>query len=363
MTAPILCGGPIVCVVSCAHDTPEDGLIINSDNCAKYLVGDSTPVYTTNSSVVYHNTMLDLSTMVKDVNYVGNRFIIDGEIPFGILVGFAQDVQLFGRNGAIINLENQTDYTYGILIGSTVQPEEPMSYSATLTIDSSVFINIEANDAGTPLFLYGICFGGVLDASITIECLIYITTSNGEALGINFNGGITNSTLLIGGSIVINSYTEANVIIFNSSISATDITINGVYSAAAMNACGVSFVESFDGSLYTNGVFYIMGDNYVCGIMFNKSIVSQSATMHISGVFTVYCTYTAEVGWFEANGIQFGAPLGDYVNVACDVTVDGVFAICAQKPCALYIHGNVSGTLTITANCLVYDNGSTFHNA
>jgi hypothetical protein len=168
-----------------------------ASEAGKYQVSGSTSIYANSTDIIdSHNIFLDLKKFSDD-NDNATYFMIDGTINFGILVGFGEDVNLYGENGCLINLINQTDDTYGILVGSTDAGSD--TYTGNMYIDDSVAANISTSREA-----YGVYFGSDVAGSATINGNFSVSSSGTVAYGVYFNSVVA-SSIAINGNFSVSS--------------------------------------------------------------------------------------------------------------------------------------------------------------
>ncbi|GHU30702.1 hypothetical protein FACS1894166_00820 [Bacilli bacterium] len=127
---------------------PEDAFHIKSvinDDC---LVNDGEPIYTSSLDAgdPDHNVLLNLSKFKEVEHITTDDFVIDGIVNFGILVGFDENINLYGSSGSLMNITTTNVETYGIIVGSESPPEaDHDSYTGKMYISHSVSCNISAS--------------------------------------------------------------------------------------------------------------------------------------------------------------------------------------------------------------------------
>jgi hypothetical protein len=116
--------------------------------------------------------LLDLNLYAQAKHISTSDFAIKGEIDFGILVDFDENIHLFGHSQSLIKLGEQanplTTAVYGIIVGTTSKPANDIAYSGKMDIDSSVNVSIYSS-ASNPTFSCGVYFNNTSNANITIN--------------------------------------------------------------------------------------------------------------------------------------------------------------------------------------------------
>jgi hypothetical protein len=288
---------------------------------------------------------------VSDKGINTSNFVIKGEVDFGILVNFDEDIHLYGDSQSLISLGTQdhplATNDYGIIVGNVSQPiSDKDAYSGKMNIDSSVNVSLCSNQS-----IRGVSFHNVRNANnIDINGIF---TINGKGLsdtivGVNFDGDVDDSTINITGVFMITSLSYANGVYFayltyshiyidgifniNSKDScygvyfygtagSSNINISGVFnvSSSQASACGVLFLYGISGgSINISGVFTVTAQTeQTYGVKFTSAIIGN-ASIDISGVFTIYNRGTNQDN--EEYGVRFDqGPIGS-------ININGIFA-------------------------------------
>jgi hypothetical protein len=183
-------------LTSCKKNPDPARVILNQatfDDNAQYQISQDTTIYASSQPITAsHNIFLDLNKLAADNNNATD-FIIDGSVDFGILVGFIENVNLYGENGSLINLTGQTVNTWGILVGSTSSGSD--TYTGNMHIDKSVTANISSNDNAC-----GVYFEPTATGSITINgnFSVFDPGSSGSASGVGFSSTVSGSITING---------------------------------------------------------------------------------------------------------------------------------------------------------------------
>jgi hypothetical protein len=212
-------------LTSCKKEKPTDGRVILNqatfDNNAQYQVPKNATIYTSSSEPIgLHNIFLDLSKFAADNNNV-DEFYISGTINFGILVGFNENINLYGEGGLINVVDGDTD-KYGIMVGSTDSGSD--TYTGNMYIDESVTVKISS--------VAGVCYGVYIDSQISGDTTIngnFYVRGNYYTTGVKLGSTGTNSTQNINGNFVLDSMNVGGVlygVIFTSTVYGYT-TING----------------------------------------------------------------------------------------------------------------------------------------
>ncbi|GHU30711.1 hypothetical protein FACS1894166_00850 [Bacilli bacterium] len=330
---------------------PADAFHINSTNAAGCLIYSNTEVYTNQSATLpSHNTLLDLVEFRKEKNITTDDFVIDGIVNFGILVGFDENINLYGSGGSLMNVVNQTTNAYGIVVGSISGTGSSISYTGTMNIDNSVHCNISSSADAYGVYFYSIN----ADSAQTINGVFTISSSsnssNAYACGVYFNSTAADSTQTINGVFTISSSNSSNAyaygVQFYSTVSG-DITVNGVFTISSSSdssnafAHGVSFSSIVSGDITVNGTFTISSyssnslnaDAY--GVYFYSITVNADSTQTINGVFTISSSGSV-------HGVHFQLSAS-----SCDTTINGVFTLSALTVTGVYFLPTMSGKTTI----------------
>jgi hypothetical protein len=210
------------------------------------------------------------------------------------LVGFNENVSLYGADGSLINLINQTHDTYGILVGSTVAGSD--TYTANMYIDDSVTVNISAPSS------IGVRFNptGVNDY-------------RNRAFGVYFESSTTGAIIIDGNFSVYSSSAPCGVR-FGSTVTGSTQTINGNFSVSGLGGVfGVHFGSTAAGSTQNiNGNFSISSsDGDACGVYFDDTAAGSTLTINANfSLFASYSdpTYGVDFG-STASGVLAGAPI------------------------------------------------------
>jgi hypothetical protein len=188
---------------------PPDAEIIDSSIDNKYIVQNGQVIHSSSTtSIGVHNKLLDLESYAADKGINTSDFVINGEVDFGILVGFNESVNLFGYPQSLISLGTKDNplatNVYGIIVGKTSAPTASEGvYHGEMHINSSV--NVLAN---TTNFINGIYFGIVDGANITVDGIFTMNSSSLSytSHGVRFSSSVSgNSTINIGGVFMIHS--------------------------------------------------------------------------------------------------------------------------------------------------------------
>jgi hypothetical protein len=219
--------------------TPEIIDQATFDDNEQYQVSESTRIYTTSSnSNNSHNVFLDLNKFSADNNNA-TEFHISGTVNFGILVGFNENVNLYGENGSLINLTGQTGKTYGILVGSTESGSD--TYAGNIYIDKSISANIASSASGG--FSSGVWIDSTASGSTTINGSFSVSSSGNSsgAYGVWIRSTTAGSTT-INGNFLVSSESDAGGVWIESTANGST-TINGNFSIFSVytSAYGVRF--------------------------------------------------------------------------------------------------------------------------
>jgi hypothetical protein len=273
------------------------------DNNEQYQVSEDTTIYIApGEEIGDHNVFFDLNKF-SAVNNNATDFMIKGSINFGILVGFSENVNLYGEDDGLINLTNQDEDAYGVLVGSTDAEQD--AYTGNMYIDGSVTANISSsNDA------YGVSFSCVAAGSITVNGSFLITADAGDAYGVYFESTSVDSTQNINGNFSVCSSSPASF--------------------------GVCFLLTVFGSTTINGNFSVSAPDYAYGVYFDSTNVAS--TQNISGSFSISSTGAS----CEAYGVYFPDTAAGSANVS------GNFSISTLVSMGVYFHLDPTGARTGT---------------
>ncbi|GHU30715.1 hypothetical protein FACS1894166_00860 [Bacilli bacterium] len=256
------------------------------------------------------NVLLDLAKFKVDKGITDQvDFVIDGTIDFGILVGFDENIYLYGETDSLMDI-NVTTNAFGIVVGSQIDPASTISYTGTMNIDNSVHCIIYSTvDA------YGVYFHSNVVGDTTINGVFTISFSSGssaDAYGVSFFETVSGDTT-INGVFIISSSISAYGTFFLGDVSG-DTTINGVFTISSADVHGVLFVGDVSGDTTINGVFTIYANN-AYGTFFLGDVSGDTT---INGVFTIISIYS---------------PTGVYFNstISGDTTINGIFTISSSS--------------------------------
>jgi hypothetical protein len=170
------------------------------DDNEQYQISGNTTIYTssTSTTTTSHNLFFDLSKFATDNNNATD-FVIEGTINFGILVGFNENVNLYGENESLINLTDQSATIYGILVGSIDSGQS--TYTGNMHIDESVSTKIISWSVA-----YGVYFDSIVVGSVTING-DFSVQGFATTYGVRFNSTAFGSTQNINGNFSLTSST------------------------------------------------------------------------------------------------------------------------------------------------------------
>jgi hypothetical protein len=274
------------------------------NNNQKYQVSEDTAIYTSSTyTIENHNTFFDLRKFSKD-NGNATKFYISGTINFGILVGFDENVSLYGENGCLISLINQTEDTYGILVGSTVAGSD--TYTGNMYVDESISANIVSSG-----YAYGVYFNSTTSGSIQNIDGNFSVSSEDFAFGVYFYSSAADSTQNVNGNFLVSSsYGNAYGVYFNSTAAGSAQNVNGNFSISGWdNANGVFFNSAGASSLTINGNFSIFSDDFAYGVYFNST--ASGSIQNINGNFSISSSSGSAYGVYfssSAYGTRLGTP-------------------------------------------------------
>jgi hypothetical protein len=256
---------------------------IFDDNEQYQISGNVTINTSSTSSIDSHNVLFDLKKFSDDNNNA-TYFMIDGAINFGILVGFNENVNLYGGNGSLINLINQTQNTYGVLVGSANTGSD--TYTGNMYIDNSVTANISAPaDSGVRFnptavndfrnSAFGVFFGSSTAGAITIDGNFSVYSSSGSS-GVYFDSAVGGS-MAINGNFSISGLGNSYGVYFDSTSPNSILNINGNFSVSSddADASGVRSYSTAAGStLNVNGNFSLIAlySEPVYGVYFESTV-------------------------------------------------------------------------------------------
>jgi hypothetical protein len=312
---------------------------------SEYIIHSGTEVYTdSGASITNHNNLLDLQAYARSKNYSNMDFKIEGEINFGILIDFDQSANFSGKDHATIKLLDQTEDTYGFMVGSIVLPEGAVKYTGYINIGGTVSCDI-STDAEDSL-CYGAYFNSAVDGLVSIDGNFAVSSENGSGYGVFFNNTNENSTQMISGSFVV----------------------SGAY------AIGTSFAGNTMGTAMITGVFSIRGiSEYAVGVFIQAS--SVGSTQLIDGTFSITSAAGAYGVSFDTDeygnavisgsftisgGYGYGTyGIFDYGNYVGSLFVGGIFVITGTQVEGIYISGTEeSSNIFINATFILYSTGA-----
>jgi hypothetical protein len=139
---------------------PSDAKVINKNINNKYIVQVNKEIYVRANvpPILSHNKLLDLASYVLGEDINTSNFVIKGEIDFGILVNFDEDMNLFGYSQSLMKLgtkDSRLDTnTFGIIVGSTSQPTTSKDiYHGEMHIDNSVNASLNTTNSVYGVYL------------------------------------------------------------------------------------------------------------------------------------------------------------------------------------------------------------------
>jgi hypothetical protein len=202
-----------------------------------------------------------------------SNFVIKGEINFGILVNFDEDIHLYGDSKSLISLGTQdlplVTNDYGIIVGSLIQPIQGQDvYRGKMNIDKSVNVSLCSNQSVQGVYFCNVRNGNNIDIN-------GIFTINGKGLsgttvGVNFDGDVDDSTINITGVFMITSLSSGNGVSFTG-LTNSHIYIDGIFNINSKNSCyGVNFNSVIDeGNINIDGVFNVSSSQaFAHGVFF-----------------------------------------------------------------------------------------------
>jgi hypothetical protein len=341
LSGVVLVGGAIVVPfsTSCKKESPK--LVLSqatfASEAGKYQVSEDTAVYTfSGDPFTSHNLFFDLNKFSDD-NGNATDFVIDGTINFGLLVGFNENVNLYGENGSLIDLTGQTTDTYGILVGSIEAGQD--TYTGNMYIDSSVTANISSSTNTS-----GVYFDSTAAGTITVNGNFSLFASQPRSFdcGVYFDSVAVGSTQNINGNFWINYQNQTTSAVsdvwFDSVGVNSTQNINGNFSAfSGADATCIHFGSTAAGSIQNvNGNFAAHGGaGKGCPVGFAST--ASGSTQNINGNFSS--------GGRNASGVEVNAA------AAGSMTVNGNFSFSTHdSPEGVRFLGTVSGTITINGN-------------
>jgi hypothetical protein len=314
------------------------------DNNEQYQVSGDASIYTSSTETISsHNDFFDLNKFSDDNNNITD-FIIDGTINFGILVGFNEDVSLYGENGSLINLTGQTQDTYGILVGSTAAGSD--TCAGNMYIDESINANIISSNIA-----YDVYFDSAVAGTTTINGNFSLSSTQASATGVIFNKTTAGAITIDGNFSVSSSSSSAYGVYFGSTVAGSIQKINGNFSVSSTNgvACGVYFDSTTYRSTTIDGNFSISSENNAYGVWFNSTI---AGTTTINGNFSVFSTTAG------AYGVGFDSTAAGSIQ-----NVNGNFCVSSSGSGAYGVRfdttadgstQDINGNFSITSNGMTY---------
>jgi hypothetical protein len=144
-------------VITTSCSKKDTGVVISQstfDDNSKYQVSSDTIIITSEGpGLDSHNVFFDLQKYSND-NGGTAIFTISGTVNFGILVGFNENVSLYGESGSLIDLTDQDTPLYEILVGSTESQNN--TYTGNMYIDETVNVHLTGSSTGNGVFFNNI---------------------------------------------------------------------------------------------------------------------------------------------------------------------------------------------------------------
>jgi hypothetical protein len=318
---------------------PPDAQVISSNIDSKYIVqSNENIIIDDNHQLNNHNKFLDLASYVSDEGINTSDFIIEGEIDFGILVDFDEDMNLFGDSQSLIKLGDQANpllygECYGIIVGSVSRPvSSKCTYSGKMNIDNSVNVFINASSD----FASGVYFEETDNANIVINGVFTVSNILGQTYGVCSNASVATSVITssvaVNGTFRINSNSSSayGFCFFQENVIDSNIDTDGIFIINAYGEAVVCYFLAVTRSNVTvDVVSTVNGGAGADGVRVSNEVADKS-TFNIDGVFMINSSTNA------AQGVLLES------IISSSISIGGVFTIEGNYIAAIYFSGGIS---------------------
>jgi hypothetical protein len=136
----------------------------------QYQVSANVAIYSSSERIKSHNVLFDLKKYADDKGGI-TKFIISGTISFGLLIGFDQDVDLYGESESVCYISPVASLAFisALIVGSTNEEyaiNNDYSYSGTMNIHKSVNVVIMSVTFFNAYSVYCVYFNKISSISI-----------------------------------------------------------------------------------------------------------------------------------------------------------------------------------------------------